>query len=109
MGMPPGIVKLQPATEGLSESVGVIAHYWQTAAPFWPAECEGGDNGVPSDFQGSLRACNIRSTVILFGEEVERRSIMPKVVCLRWLPDRGVRDNPMNLCSTARKARFSGL
>src|ERR1700758_4903920 len=98
MGMPPSMDKLQPATEGLAETVGVVAHYWKAAAAFWPIEREGGDDGVPSHFHGSLKACDIRSTVTLLSEEVERRSVMPKVVSLQWLPGCRVRDDPMNLC-----------
>jgi hypothetical protein len=50
-----------------------------------PIEREGGDDGVPSDFQDSFKVYDIRSTVKLLGEEVERRSIMPKVERLQGL------------------------
>ena len=61
--------ELQLATEGLTQTVGIIA----------PADRARRWRRWRTDFQGLLKAYDIRSTVKLLGEEEERRSIMPKV------------------------------
>jgi len=45
---------------------------------------------------------------MILGEKVKRRPIMPDVVSLLRLPDRGIRDDPTNL-GAAPKAASSGL
>ena len=109
MCMPPGINKLERATKGLTKAHRIVPHHWKAAASLWPIKREGRNDGAPSNLQGQLKARDIRRTVTVLGEEVERRSIMPDVVSPQWLPDCSVRDNPMNLYSTVPKASFSGL
>ena len=109
MSMPPSINKPERATQGLAKAPGIVPHSWEAAASLWPIKREGRNDGVPSNLQGPLKVCDIRGTITVLGEEVERRPIMPNVVSLQRLPDCSVRDNPMDLCSTAPKACFSGL
>jgi hypothetical protein len=81
-------------SERLPKARSVITHDRQAAALFGSLQCESGDDGVSSDFQGASKMCDVSSTVLLFCEEVERRPIMPNVVFLGWLPRRDVRNNP---------------
>jgi hypothetical protein len=107
MSLPPTINELESPTEGLTKACRIVPYYGEAAASFWPIECESGDDRAPSNHQCSFKARDIRSTVTVLGEELERRPIMPNVVCLQRLPDCNVRDDPVNLCGTAPKARFS--
>ncbi len=109
MNMSPSISELERAPEGLAKTRGIVSHHGQAAASFWPVEREGGNDGVPSDLKGSFKARDIRRSVTFLGEKVECRPIMPDVVSFLRLPNCSVRDNPMNLCSTAPKASFGGL
>ena len=109
MNMPTSINKLERAPKGLAKAHRIVPYYWKAAASFWPIKREGRNDGVSSDLQGPLKARDIRRTVMVLGEEVESRPIVPDIVSLRWLPNGGVRYNPMNLSSIASKARFSGL
>ncbi len=83
-----------------------ISHDWKAAAPFRPIKREGRNDGAPSDFQTAFEARDIRGTVMVLGEEMEGRPIVPDVICLRWLPDCRVRDNPINPSSAVSKNAF---
>jgi hypothetical protein len=107
--MSPRIHKLEGATKGLAKARSIVPLYGETAASFRPIKREGCDDCVPSDFQSALQARDIRSTVTVLGEEMEGGPIMPDVICSWRLPDRSVRDNPMNPFSKASKAALSGL
>ena len=63
MNMPSGINNLERGAEDLSKAHRIVAHYGETTASLGSIECEGGNDGVPSDLQGSLKARNIRSAV----------------------------------------------
>jgi hypothetical protein len=80
--MPTSINKLERVPEGLAKTHWIVPHYWESAAAFWPIKREGRDDCVPSDFQGSLKARYIRSTVTVLSEEMEGCPIMPDVICL---------------------------
>ena len=109
MSMSPRINKLEGATKGLAKTHRIVPHCGKAAASFRSIERKGGNDGITSHYQGSLKALDIGSTVTVFGEEVEGRPIMPNVVNLQRFPDCSIRDNPMNLCGTAPKAAFRGL
>lgn len=109
MSMPPSINKLERATKGPAKTHRLVSHHWKAAASLWPIKREGGNDSIPSDLQGPLKARDIRRTVTILGKEVERCSIMPNVVSPQRLPGCSVRDNPMNLCSTVTKACFGGF
>jgi len=109
MSMTPSIDKLERATQGLAKAHRIVPHYRKATASFRSIERKGRNDCVPSDFQGSLKARDIRSTVMVLDEEVEGRPIMPNVVSLQRLPDCSIRDNPMNLRGTAPEAGLSGL
>ena len=104
MSMPPSINKLKYAAKGLAKAHSIVPHHWKAAASFWSIKREGRNDGVPSDLQSQFKARDIRRTVTVLGEEVERCSIMPDVVSPQRLPDCSVGDNPMNLYSTVPKA-----
>ena len=76
MSMPPSINKLERATQGLAKAHGIVPHYWEAAASLWPIKREGRNDGVPSNLQGSLKASDIRGTITVLDEEVERRPII---------------------------------
>src|SRR5258708_1158971 len=105
--MPSSVNEFERAPEGLAKARSIVAHYGQAAAPFWPIQGEGGNDGVPSGLQAPVKALDVSHAVTVFGEEVERRAVVPNVVSLQRLPDRRVRDNPMNLSSTDTKAGLS--
>src|SRR5882757_7368639 len=107
--MPPSMNKLERATQDLPKARSIISHHGQAAAFFGSIEREGGDDGVPSDLQGSLKALDISGTFMVLGEEVERGPIMPDVVCLVRLPDGDVRDDPVNPCGKSAEARLGSL
>ena len=106
--MPPSVYDLERATECLAEGRGIVSHDRQAAASFWPIECEGRNDGVPADLYGSLKSRDIGSAITFLGEEMECCPIMPNVVSFRRLPDRSIRGDPVNLCSSVPKASFSG-
>jgi len=81
MGMLSRINKLERAPKGLAEARRIVPHYWKAAASFWPIKREGRNDCVPSGFQGSLKTRDIRSTVMVLGEEMEGGSIMPDAIC----------------------------
>jgi hypothetical protein len=82
MSMSPRVNKLEGATKGLAKAHRIVPHYGKAAASFRSIERKGGNDCVPSDFQGSLKAGDIRSTVTVLGEEMEGGPIMPDVICL---------------------------
>ncbi len=71
-----GVAKL------LTEARCVVTDDGQAAATFGAIQCERGDDGVTSNLQGSLKARDIGGAVMLLGEEMERRPIMPNVIRL---------------------------
>jgi len=109
MSVPPGLNELERAPEGLTEARSIVPHDGKAAASFRSVERKGGNDCVPSDFQGPSETRDIRSTVTLLGQEMKGRPIVPNIVSLRRLPGCCIRDDPMNLCGAAPKAGFRGL
>jgi hypothetical protein len=110
MGMLPRIDKLERAPKRLAKAHRIVPHHWKAAASFWPVKGEGRNDRVPSNFQGSLKTRDIRSTVMVLREEMEGGPIMPDAICLeRGLPHCSVSNNPMNPCRTTSKANLSSL
>jgi len=109
MSMLPCINKLERPTQRLAKARRIVAYDSKAAASFRSIERKGRNDGVPSHFQGSLKARDIGGAVTLLGEKVKRRPIMPDVVSLSRLPDGSIRYNPLNPCSAASKAIFCGL
>jgi hypothetical protein len=81
MSMSPRIHKLEGATKSLAKAHRIVPHYGKAAASFWPIKREGRNDCVPSDFQGVLKANDIRRAVTILGEEMEGGPIMPDVIC----------------------------
>ena len=106
--MPPSVNELECATECLAEGRGIVPRDRQAAASFRPIEREGRNDGVPADLYGSLKPSDIGSTITFLGKEMECCPIMPNVVSFQRLPDRSIRGNPANLCTSVPKASFSG-
>lgn len=87
MSMPPGINKLERlTTKGLAKAHRIVTHYGKSAASLRSIQRKGCNDDIPSDFQGSLQARNICSTVTFLSEEVEGRPIMPNIVSRQRLP-----------------------
>jgi hypothetical protein len=106
MYVPPCMNKLEEGANELPKARRIVPHHGQAAAAFWPIERESGNDGITSDPFGSLKARDICGAITLLGEEVERRPIMPDVVCALGLPGCGVCDDPISLRSEDPKARL---
>ena len=91
MSMPTSVDKPERAPEGLAKALRIVPHDWKAAASFWPIKREGRNDSVSSALQGPLEARDIRRTVMVLGEEVESRPIMPDIVSLQRLPNCDVR------------------
>jgi hypothetical protein len=87
MSMLSRINKLKSASKGFAKAHGIVPRYLKTTAPLWTIEREGRNDCVSPDLQGSLKTGDIRGMVTLLSEKVERRPIMPNLVCLLGLPD----------------------
>lgn len=109
MGMLPTVDKPERPAQGPAKTHRIVPHDRKAATSFRSIERKRRNDCVPPDLQGSLKAHDICSTVRVFGEEVERRPIMPNVVTLCWLPDCCIRSNPVNPGGTPPKAGFSCL
>ena len=106
--MPPGINKPERSPEGLPKALRVVSHHRQAAAFFRAVERKRCDDGVPPDFHATPKPLNVRGAVTFFGQKMKCCTVMPDVVGLLRLPDRGVGRDPMNLIGTAAKARPGG-
>ena len=109
MGLLSRTDKLELTPKGVAKVRGVVPHYLKTTAPLWTIRREGCNDGMPSSLQSPPEAREIRRTVILLGEEVKGRPIVPDVIGLQRLPPCCVSDHPMNLCGVLYKAYFGGL
>jgi hypothetical protein len=82
MSMQPGINKLERGPKRLAKAHRIVPHHWKAAASFWSVKGEGRNDRVPSDFQGSLKTRDIRSTVKVLRKEMDGGPIMPDAICL---------------------------
>ena len=108
MGLMPAFNKLKCITKDSTEARGIVPHGRKAAAAFRPVEREGRDDRISSRLCGSLKPRHISSAITILSEEMECGSIMPDVVSLERLPERHIRDDPMNSRSRTSKARFGG-
>jgi hypothetical protein len=83
--------ELERMSKGLAKAHGVVPYYSKTTALFRTIEREGCNDGMPSSPQGPPKARDICRTVMVLGEKVESRPIMPDIVSLQWFPSYGVR------------------
>ena len=108
MGLPSPSNQLKLIAERLTETSSLIARDRQSTAPFWAIQRERRDDGVSAGLQGALLSINVGRTVLFLGKEMERRPVVPDVVCLGRFPRRRVRHNPAELCSLIAEPSLRG-
>ena len=64
---------------------------------------------MSAGLQSSPEALDIGSAVFLIGEKVERRPVVPDVVSLHRLPDRGICHQPANPVGARSEASLGSL
>src|SRR4051812_36761304 len=107
--VPLRVDQLERGAKRSPQARAVIAGDRQAAALFRPVEREGGDDGVPADFQAASEARDIGDAVFLVGEKVERRPVVPDVVSLHRLPDRGICHQPLDSVGVGSEASLGSL
>jgi hypothetical protein len=112
MVMSAGLNKLERLTEDLPDRSGIVPGDRQSTAPLRPVECERSDDDVPARSYRMPNICSVRRTVTRFGQEMKRRTVMPKVKGLGWLPCCNIGDYPTDLvgvCTKPLPRRCEGL
>src|SRR5258708_5100930 len=109
MFVPPGAHQSKHRAECPPKTGTIVTHHGQTAAPFGAIRRKGRDDGVATSLQGAFEACDVSLAILPFGEEMERRPIMPDIIGLGWFPARRVGNKPIDLHGTTAKTGFGGL
>ena len=88
----------------------VVAHDGQAAAPFRPVERKGGDNRMPERFDSPSHPRDIGGAVVLVGQEMKRRPVVPDVEGrLVGTPRRHIRDHPLHRSRPLAETILRGL
>ena len=95
------------------ECLRIVAHHRQSAAMFRAVAGEGGDDCVPAGLECRAQALGIGGSLLLRGQEMKGRAIMPDVILAFSPPLRHIVDDPLDpQCGIAqsrlRRIDFTG-
>lgn len=89
--------RLERWTQHSTERSSVVAHDGQSAASLRTVQGERPDDDVPAGAHGSQDTLAIGGAILLIGQEMKSRTIVPHIVRLGRLPRGDVRDRPFRL------------
>src|ERR1043165_9799401 len=98
--MAPMIRQREAGAEQSGDAVGGVACHWQTAAFLRTIDCECPDDDMAANSYCSSYALDVGRLFIPRVEKVKRRTVVPDVICPRWLPGRHIGDDPIDAVAT---------